>query len=119
MKRQGATTLWEYFTGLRSHNHPMFGAVTRFLFQYILGIRQQEDSAGYEKIIIAPCNLPDLHYAKGHVTTKRGRVQVEFCREEDQIFFYFNLDRGISAEFVFGNVRKTLTEGESQLCCRL
>lgn len=119
MKRQGATTLWEYFTGLRSHNHPMFGSVTRFLFQYILGIRQQEDSAGYEKVVIAPCDLPDLRYAKGHVTTKKGRVYVEFCRMDGQICFRFHLDSSVQAVFSFAGVKKHLPAGDSEITCRI
>lgn len=49
MKKQGATTIWENWDGERSHSHPMFGAVTRYLFSFILGITQEKNSAGYEK----------------------------------------------------------------------
>ena len=31
IKAQGATTLWEYWEGERSHNHPMFGACVKHL----------------------------------------------------------------------------------------
>lgn len=50
MKKQGATTIWENWDGERSHSHPMFGAVTRYLFSFILGITQEKNSAGYEKL---------------------------------------------------------------------
>ena len=48
----GATTILEYWNGVRSQCHPMFGAVTRYLFEYILGIRQSENSVGFEKVEI-------------------------------------------------------------------
>ena len=57
MRRRGATTLWEYWpdtTGDRSHNHPMFGAAAVYIFEYLLGIRQEEDKTGFNDIIIAP-----------------------------------------------------------------
>lgn len=50
MKKQGATTIWENWDGERSHSHSMFGAVTRYLFSFILGITQEKNSAGYEKL---------------------------------------------------------------------
>ena len=61
IRAKGATTLWEYWTGYASHSHPMFGAVVRYLFQYLLGIRQSEKSAGFARVTIAPV-LPCLLY---------------------------------------------------------
>ena len=56
-KADGATTFWEYWYESRSHNHPMFGAVTAYLFEYILGVRQSENSYGYDEIRIEPCMI--------------------------------------------------------------
>lgn len=39
MMNKGATSLWEYWYGKRSHSHPMFGAVTAYLTEFLLGIR--------------------------------------------------------------------------------
>ena len=50
MMEHGATTLWEDWLPERSLNHPMFGALTRYLFTYLLGITQAQDSAGFEKM---------------------------------------------------------------------
>lgn len=76
MKKQGATTLWENWDGCDSHSHPMFGAVCEYLFKYILGIRQPENSYGFEKVIISPAKIPGLN-AKGSITTKKGKISVE------------------------------------------
>lgn len=40
--KKGGTTIPEYWTGHRSQCHPMFGAVSQYLFEYVLGIRQKE-----------------------------------------------------------------------------
>ena len=39
--KKGGTTIPEYWTGHRSQCHPMFGAVSQYLFEYVLGIRQK------------------------------------------------------------------------------
>lgn len=52
IKRQNATTLWEYWTGRRSHSHPMFGAVAAYLFEFLLGIRY--DNVAERRLVIAP-----------------------------------------------------------------
>ena len=46
IRRAGSTTLWEYWTGRRSHSHPMFGAVVSSLFRYLLGIRLTDGKKG-------------------------------------------------------------------------
>ncbi len=76
MKKQGATTLWENWDGCDSHSHPMFGAVCEYLFKYILGIRQPDNSCGFEKVIIAPAKIPGLD-VKGSITTKNGKISVD------------------------------------------
>ncbi|MBQ4208549.1 MAG: hypothetical protein II621_09620 [Clostridia bacterium] len=34
MKKHGATTLWENWDGVASHDHPMFGAVVEHIVKY-------------------------------------------------------------------------------------
>jgi alpha-L-rhamnosidase len=64
----GATTIWERWnsvledgsisdTGMNSLNHYAYGSVTRWIFEYAGGIRQDEDSAGFKKALFAP--VPD------------------------------------------------------------
>ena len=81
--KDGATTLWEYWYDYRSHNHPMFGAVTAYLFEYILGIKQKAGSYGYEQIVIDPAKIDALPAAKGHITVKGGRVEVSYKQDGD------------------------------------
>lgn len=82
MMEAGATTLWENWNGHESHDHPMFGAVTDCLFEYILGIQAAEP--GYKRVLIQPRIPSGLSYVKGHVTTAVGKIQVEI-RQEDAL----------------------------------
>jgi alpha-L-rhamnosidase len=82
-RADGATTFWEYWGKSRSHSHPMFGAVTAYLFEYILGVRQEKSDRGMTVLTVAPVDIPDLQWAKGHITTPSGEVHVEWKRQED------------------------------------
>ncbi|MDD4717527.1 MAG: family 78 glycoside hydrolase catalytic domain [Eubacteriales bacterium] len=64
----GATTIWERWnsvledgsisdTGMNSLNHYAYGSVTRWIFEYAGGIRQDEDSVGFRSVLLAP--VPD------------------------------------------------------------
>lgn len=61
----GATTIWERWdsvlpdgtlsgTGMNSLNHYAYGSIAQWIYEYVGGIRQCEDSIGYRKVIIAP-----------------------------------------------------------------
>ena len=114
MKKQGATTIWENWDGERSHSHPMFGAATRYLFSFILGITQEKNSAGYEHILIAP-QIPDgLNYASGHITTVRGKISVTFKRTESEADFYVTVSQ--RARFTYGSdCEFELRDGENHI----
>ncbi len=77
-KKMGLTTIPEYWTGHRSQCHPMFGAVSRYLYEYILGIRQAEGSTGYKRVEIAPLCMEYIPEAKGHIATQNGRIAVAY-----------------------------------------
>lgn len=114
MKKQGATTIWENWDGERSHSHPMFGAATRYLFSFILGITQEKNSAGYEHILIAP-QIPDgLNYVSGHITTVRGKISVTFKRTESEADFYVTVPQ--RARFTYGSdCEFELWDGENHI----
>ena len=114
MRDKGATTLWEYWPlgGERSHSHPMFGAVTRYLFQYLLGIDQ--DGAGWEHIAIRPQPVAELGYVAGSVTTPRGRVAVRINRVDDHMVIDVHVDEPQGAVFELGEARYELTECDTQ-----
>ncbi len=76
--KRGATTLHEYWNDRRSQCHPMFGAVTRYLYEYILGIRQPDGAVGYEQVVIEPRCLTTVPRAKGHIHTAHGDIAVAY-----------------------------------------
>ena len=108
---RGATTLHEYWDGGRSFNHPMFGACTKYLFQYILGIRQENGSA-FKEIVINPAVI-SLERAAGGFLTPFGRIDVSILRENNKETFEVTVPEGISARFIYKNIEKSLDAGKN------
>lgn len=111
-KKNGETTLPEYWNIARSHNHPMFGAVVATFFEYILGIRQEDDSAGYERIVISPKRAESLDYARGYITTPRGRIAVSYKKTGAVCEYELEVPKGASARIsIEGMEDITVKEG--------
>ena len=102
MKRQGATTIWEYFNGRCSHNHPMFGACTRQLFQSVLGIRQREGTAGYTDVIIDPIKTKLGLTVSGSIDTPNGVIAVSLDTTNDTPIIKVNAPKTIKIEIKEG-----------------
>lgn len=118
MMEHGATTLWEDWLPERSLNHPMFGALTRYLFTYLLGISQAEDSIGFEKITIKPCLVNGMNKASGYITTAVGKIAVAYEKTGDKVSFTVELPENTTAEFECGEYKATLTAGENKFSIR-
>ena len=73
----GATTILEYWTGERSQCHPMFGAASVYLSEYILGIRMAEGLSA-DSVIIAPAAMDQVSKASGYITTRFGKISVSY-----------------------------------------
>ncbi len=99
MARNGATTIWENWSGRDSRNHPMFGAATKYIFMYLLGIMQPKNSYGYEKVVISPRFVDGMNYAKGHITTENGIVSVEYKKADGKATVKVFADSSIKAVF--------------------
>ncbi|MBQ8578164.1 MAG: family 78 glycoside hydrolase catalytic domain [Clostridia bacterium] len=114
MRVAGATTIWEnwpHATWDRSHNHPMFGAVTAYLFDYLAGIREEAGKAGYNDILIAPVMVNGLNRICAKRTVPKGEVSVSYEKQENTVSFVITVPAGIRAEFRFGEKVTVLEAG--------
>ena len=71
---QGASTVWEQWTGKSSHNHPMFGVVVVWLYRHLAGVQTDPNRPGYEHVIIRPQPVTGIANASYYTSTLRGRV---------------------------------------------
>ena len=68
----------------RKHEFTIVGG----LFEGVLGITQAENSSAYDKIVIAPSEINALDFAKGHITTEKGKISVvSYIKLDPKRFF--------------------------------
>ncbi len=115
MWKRGATTLWEKWPGAddRSHNHPMFGAVTAYLFDHLAGIRQTADSAGYGTLVIAPVIVNGINRLRAMRTLPAGELTVAYEKTEGTVDFRVVIPSGVTAVFRCGDTERALDAGEN------
>jgi len=117
-RQNGATTFHEYWDSnrSRSHNHPMFGAVVAYFFEYLLGIRQANGSAGYSNLIIKPCATAKFNYMSGSINTPNGRISVGYKKQGDKIHFNIDIPKNTTATFIYDDKKFLLCQGLNELC---
>lgn len=112
-KRQGATTIWEYWHG-GSNNHPMFGGCVTTVINYLLGIRPAENTGTYQHLLIAPCIPAAMHYASGSITTPWGIVSCSWKRKDGIITFSITIPENVTGTFQFGGNERLLFSGSQE-----
>ena len=90
--KKGATTLWEYWNGGASHNHPMFGSCVKYLFGNLMGIQKQDG-----KILVKPNPSNQLKYVRGKL---HG---IEFSYKTDSSEIVFEISSESPYSFIYGD----------------
>ena len=81
----GATTTWEHWNGARSRIHNCYNGIGAWFYQAVGGIRQEENSPGYSRVIIDP-QIPDgITWANTSKETPNGTIRVNW-KIENGIF---------------------------------
>lgn len=107
IRRQGATSLWEYWTGKRSHSHPMFGACAAYLTEFFCGIRIK---AGKLHSIEPVYPGVDCFFS---CKTEIGEHKVEFSVQYKNGNAEFAIDIPYDIIFIFGRQKLNLKKGTS------
>jgi alpha-L-rhamnosidase len=98
---QGATTTWERWNGFTvdngfvssgtgSFNRYSFGSVVEWLFSGILGIRREEQYAGFRRFILDPQYGGTLTHAKGYFDSMVGRISSSWTWDHNSNVFIYN-----------------------------
>ncbi len=116
-RQNGATTFHEYWDSnrSRSHNHPMFGAVVAYLFEHLLGIKQQENTAGYTSLLIEPKAVPKFGRMSGSLKTPMGIVSVSYVNDSICTKFKIHIPKNTKATFHYSGQDIELVQGENIL----
>ncbi len=110
--REGRTTLPEYWGDeSRSLCHPMFGAPAAYLFDYVLGIRQNAGSVGYTDVIVDPRATDSVKRAKGHLVNKDGGIIAVEYERGDALNITVTVPEGTKASLIIGDKTIKLDTG--------
>jgi alpha-L-rhamnosidase len=71
----GATTLWEYWSGKASHNHPMFGGCVKQLLYGLLGICAD---AGWKRVTVSPKYIEGIGFIRAKIQLAGGTVYFDY-----------------------------------------
>jgi alpha-L-rhamnosidase len=102
MLNNNATTLWEHWDfsdNTYSHNHPMFGSVSQWFFNWLGGIQPAPDAVGFDKIVFRPQLIEDLRWVKSGYKSIRGQITCNWQKENDKIKFRIEVPVNAQAEF--------------------
>jgi len=115
---KGATTIWERWDGImpngkintksaftneeddmmNSFNHYAYGAIGDWMYKNIAGIKQDEKSVGYKKIIIQPCPGGGLTFAKAELESMYGKISSSWKLDNDKFFLEIEIPPNTTAE---------------------
>jgi alpha-L-rhamnosidase len=88
MLEQGATALWERWEAddnnnvMNVRNHPMFASCAVWFYKYLAGIGMEEDSVGFNSVLIAPHVPSRLNRVEAAVGIPAGKVYVTWTKED-------------------------------------
>lgn len=116
-RRNGATTFHEYWDSnrSRSHSHPMFGSTVAYIFEYLLGIKQVENTVGYTSLVIAPQSVDRFSRMSGSLRTLQGDVAVRYENNSGKVKFSVSIPDGTKAAFRFADKEIELQQGENEI----
>jgi hypothetical protein len=95
----------------------MFGSVVTYFFERLLGITQEADSAGYEKLVISPYMPPQSSRLSGSRELPCGCVAASYERDSENsglVRAKVTLPEGKTAVFKHRDFEMTLISGENR-----
>lgn len=119
---QGATTVWERWNSythergfggmnaMNSFNHYSLGSVLSWLYEYALGIRQENGSVGYKKILIKP-DFSGFESISGSFETPYGRVGCSYKISNGSILLDCEIPIGTTARVVLPDREEYIGSG--------
>jgi alpha-L-rhamnosidase len=114
MLEHGATTLWEHWKlddNTFSHNHPMFGSVSQWFYNWLGGIEPAADAAGFDRIQLQPRFVEGVDWVNCGVETVRGPVSCNWKRNGTRVTLELVVPVGATATLSLpAKIGGTITE---------
>ena len=103
MLERGATTLWEHWQfsdDTYSHNHPMFGSVSTWMFRWLAGIAPAPDAIGFDRVLMRPQLAEGLTWVRGDYESVRGKIESAWRLQGETFRWRISLPPGVTGEVV-------------------
>ena len=103
MLAQGATTLWEHWKfsdNTYSHNHPMFGSVSQWFYNWLGGIEPDVDAVGFDKFSFQPQFIEGLGWVRCTYRSIRGPITCDWKRRGDRVAMDLRVPVNTSATLI-------------------
>jgi alpha-L-rhamnosidase len=103
MLDQGATTLWEhwkYNDNTYSCNHPMFGSVSQWFYNWPGGIEPAADAVGFDKFVFQPQFLSGLTWVRCTYRSIRGPIVCDWQRDLTNVTLDLRVPVNASARLI-------------------
>ncbi len=100
MLDQGATTLWEdwkFSDNTYSHNHPMFGSISQWFYNWPGGIQPEPEAVAFDRFRFQPWFAPDLDWVQCTYRSVRGPITCNWKREPSGITLDLQVPVGTTA----------------------
>lgn len=103
IEKEGATTLWERWEYLNndkcfnSHSHPFAGSVDVYFYKILAGISMEENTSGFDNILLKPMMSGNLPYASASVNTIRGNITSSWRRNKTELEYNVEIPGNTSA----------------------
>jgi alpha-L-rhamnosidase len=103
MLEQGATTLWEHWKfsdNTFSHNHPMFGSVSQWFYNWLGGIEPAVDAVGFDTFTFQPQFLEGLDWVRCTYRSIRGPITCDWKRQGNRVAMDLHVPVNTSATLI-------------------
>ena len=100
MLANGATTLWEHWASsddTYSHNHPMFGSISEWLFRWLGGIQPNPEAVGFDRLAIRPQLVDGVDWVRSTYRSIRGPVEVNWSRAGGEVEWEITIPVNVTA----------------------
>ena len=115
MLENNATTLWEHWQlsdNTFSHNHPMFGSVSKWFYSSLGGIQPHPQAVGFDKIIINPLIPDQLQWVNSTYNSIRGPITSNWLKSDNDITFDITIPANTTADvFLPSDKVQSIKEG--------
>lgn len=104
MLANGATTLWEHWAlddNTYSHNHPMFGSVSQWFYNWPGGIQPGVDAEGFNRIVIRPEIKGSLLWVNCSYNSINGKIVSNWRKSEGDLAMSIEIPANTSALVYF------------------